>query len=83
MPPALLAEASTLLYGGGVAGLAHDLGVSRRTVQRWLAGSSPIPGGLAGELAGLVWDRQKGLEALYGALMRSQTAFEASADTAP
>ena len=83
MTPALLTEASALLYGGGVAGLAHDLGVSRRTVQRWMAGSSPIPGGLAGELAGLVVGRRDTLGALYGALMRSQTAFEASADTAP
>ena len=44
MTPELLLAAGEALYGASWrAPLARDLGVSDRTIQRWIRGENPIP----------------------------------------
>ena len=64
MTPADLAAAGRLLYGDAwQMPLARALGVDRRTVGRWAAGSAPIPGGVADEIAALRGPRAHELRA--------------------
>jgi hypothetical protein len=42
--PDLMADCGRALYGDRFASsLAHDLGISRKTVQRWMTGHTPLP----------------------------------------
>ena len=55
MTPARLTTIARTLHGERFqTALAHDLGVSERTVRRWVAGTSPIPQGVEEELRGLL-----------------------------
>ena len=50
-----LAQVGAVLYGARwQSALARDLGVSDRTVRRWVAGTSPVPHPIAGKLAVLL-----------------------------
>lgn len=44
--------------------IARDLGVSNRTIRRWVAGTSPLPDGLTAELLHLVRARKRTLAQL-------------------
>ena len=62
----LLCRIGTALYGERwQAGLAQDLRVPRRTVQRWVAGDARLPAILRRALARLVAARQDALGRLY------------------
>ena len=62
----LLCRIGAALYGEHWhASLAHDLGVPRRTVQRWAAGETPPRPTLRRDLARLVAARQDTLGKLY------------------
>jgi len=62
----LLRRIGAALYGEHWhSELARDLGVPRRTVQRWEAGDAPIPLTLRRDLARLVAMRQDVLGKLY------------------
>ena len=68
----LLRRVGPALYGRNWhAELAHDLGVARRTVQRWETGDAPIPPTLRRSLARLVAARQDELGKLYRELASS------------
>ena len=55
MTPARLTTIGRALYGERwQSSLARVLGVSDRTVRRWVAGSSPVPDGVWGELRELM-----------------------------
>lgn len=61
----LLVEAGEALYGARwQSELARDLGVSDRTVRRWVAGTSEVPSGLYLDLLRLTQERAGVLEAL-------------------
>jgi hypothetical protein len=61
----LLVEAGEALYGPRwQTDLAHDLGVSDRTMRRWVVGSSPVPVGLYVDLLRLTQERAAVLDAL-------------------
>jgi hypothetical protein len=58
MSPDDLATRGRALYGERwQTPLAHDLGVADRTVRRWLAGETPIPGGVDSELRKILESR--------------------------
>ena len=66
MSPDLLCRIGAALYGEHWhSSLAHDLGVPRRTVQRWAAGDARPPPTLRRDLARLVAARQDVLGKLY------------------
>jgi DNA-binding XRE family transcriptional regulator len=66
----LLCRAGVALYGEHWhSSLAHDLGVPRRTVQRWAAGDARPPPTLCRNLARLVATRQDELGKLYRELV--------------
>jgi hypothetical protein len=66
MSPDLLCRIGATLYGEHWhSSLAHDLGVSRRTVQHWAAGDARPPPTLRRDLARLVAARQDALGKLY------------------
>jgi hypothetical protein len=66
MSPDLLCRVGAALYGEHWhSSLAHDLGVPRRTVQRWAAGDARPPPTLRRNLARLVAARQDILGKLY------------------
>jgi DNA-binding XRE family transcriptional regulator len=68
----LLRRVGTALYGElWQASLAHDLGVPRRTVQRWATGDVRPPPTLRRALARLVAARQDVLGRLYRELVAS------------
>lgn len=61
----LLVEAGEALYGARwQSDIARDLGVSDRTVRRWVAGTSEVPSGLYLDLLRLTQERAGVLEAL-------------------
>lgn len=63
MTPQLLKLAGEALYGPQWhKPLAADLGVSDRTIRRWIAGSFPIPAAIGVELAEICRKRRKHLE---------------------
>ena len=65
MTPEKLATIGTALYGERwQTPLANDLQVADRTMRRWLAGESPIPGNIATELLALFERRKRTLNAL-------------------
>ena len=68
----LLRRVGAALYGQHWhSELAHDLGVLRRTVQRWAAGDAPIPPTARRNLSRLVAARQDELGKLYRELASS------------
>ena len=61
----LLVEVGGALYGARwQSELARNLGVSDRTVRRWVAGTSEVPSGLCRDLLRLTQERAGVLEAL-------------------
>lgn len=67
----LLHSAGEALYGPRwQSDLARDLGVSDRTVRRWVAGDDPPPGVYI-DLLRLVVERQVALDDLVDALKRA------------
>ena len=65
----LLVESGEALYGPlWQSALARDLGVSDRTVRRWVAGTSNVPAGLYTDLLRLTQERAEVLHALAGRL---------------
>lgn len=61
----LLVECGEALYGERwQSELARDLGVSDRTVRRWVAGATPVPSGVFVDLLRMVTERQVTLDAL-------------------
>lgn len=66
---ALLLACGRALYGDRwQSPLARDLGVADRTMRRWVAGSYPVPEGIAADLLRLVQERQGELRELAGRL---------------
>lgn len=69
----LLAEAGEALYGARwQSDLARDLGVSDRTVRRWVAGTTVVPPGLWLDLLHLTQERAAVLDALAPRLREAQ-----------
>lgn len=69
MTPELLIECGRALYGQQwQSPLARDLGVSDRTIRRWVAGQFPVPDGVAADLRRLCVARGAQLRALAAAL---------------
>lgn len=67
----LLVECGEALYGTQwQSALARDLGVSDRTVRRWVAGTSDVPAGLYVDLVRLTQERAALLDSL-GERLRS------------
>lgn len=61
----LLTECGEALYGPRwQSEIARDLGVSDRTVRRWVAGSHDVPAGLYVDLLRLTQERAEALDAL-------------------
>lgn len=61
----LLVEAGEALYGPQwQTAMARDVGVSDRTVRRWVAGTSEVPAGLYMDLLRLTQERAAVLDAL-------------------
>ena len=61
----LLVEAGEALYGPRwQSELSRDLGVSDRTMRRWVADTSAVPGGLYLDLLRLTQERAAVLDAL-------------------
>lgn len=61
----LLVEAGEALYGPRwQSDLARDLGVSDRTMRRWVAGTSDVPTGLYVDLLRMTQERATALDAL-------------------
>lgn len=66
-PSDRLQSVSTALYGSwSPSSLAEDLGVSERSVRRWVAGSHAIPETIWPELRTICLDRADSLMALMG-----------------
>lgn len=62
---ALLIDCGLALYGPQwQSALARDLGVSDRTIRRWVAGQFPVPVGVHAELRRLCVERGAQLRAL-------------------
>lgn len=69
MTTSLLIECGEVLYGPRwQSQLARDLGVSDRTIRRWVAGTSEVPQGLAANLLRLTSERAGELDALANRL---------------
>lgn len=65
----LLIRAGQTLYGERwQTPLAADLGVSDRTMRRWVAGTTPTPPALRNELVSLIRSRRSDLSDLETAL---------------
>ena len=65
----LLVACGRALYGDRwQSPLARDLGVADRTMRRWVAGSYPVPEGIAAALLKLVQERRGELRELAGRL---------------
>ena len=61
----LLVESGEALYGPQwQTALARDLGVSDRTMRRWVADTSAVPAGLYTDLLRLTQERAAALDAL-------------------
>jgi len=70
----LLQEAGEALYGPRwQTNLAYDLGVSDRTIRRWVAGADDMPSGVALDLLRLCQERAMMLDALADRLKQAAT----------
>lgn len=71
MTIALFSRVGTALYGAQFhRALARDLGVSERTVSRWLAGANAIPDGVWNDLGELLTQRRGECVILLRAIRR-------------
>lgn len=71
MTPDLFRQAGELLHGRWFhQRLADDLGVSRKSVQRWDGGESPVPDGVWQELRALLAARSVALASVRRRLPR-------------
>lgn len=69
----LLRECGEALYGTQwQCPLARDLGVSDRTVRRWVAGTHDVPNGLYLDLLRLTQERAQALDALGSRLRKAR-----------
>lgn len=69
----LLVECGEALYGNQwQCPLARDLGVSDRTVRRWVAGTHDVPTGLYLDLLRLTQERASTLDALGPRLRKAR-----------
>ena len=60
-----IVAAGRALYGERwQAPLARDLGVSHRTVRRWVSGESPMPEGVEADLRALLAEREQKIRGL-------------------
>lgn len=76
----LLVECGEALHGPRwQTELARDLGVSDRTVRRWVAGTYEVPAGLYLDLLRLTQERAARLDALAGRLRAARTSKLAAA----
>lgn len=67
----LLVECGEALYGAQwQSALARDLGVSDRTMRRWVAGTSDVPSGLYVDLLRVTLERAAQLDDLEQRLRR-------------
>lgn len=67
--PDLLIACGQALYGERwQSPLARDVGVSDRTMRRWVAGTQPVPPGLTADLLRLTQERAGALDALSARL---------------
>ena len=65
----LLLDCGEALYGAQwQTAIARDLGVSDRTVRRWVAGSADLPAGVYIDLLRLTQERAATLDGLAGRL---------------
>ena len=72
MTPKLLTECGCALYGERwQSEIARDLGVTDRTVRRWLAGDQPVPSGVAVDLLRLLTERASDIDDLLPRLKRA------------
>lgn len=80
MTPDLLAQCGQALYGPAwQSALARDLGVSDRTVRRWVAGSSAAPRGINAELLRLIRQRAVDLRVIEASIHRLEWVKRQSA----
>ena len=71
----LLADVGEALYGPQwQSALARDLGVSDRTVRRWVAGAYPMPSGVYVDLLRLTLERAQRLDMLADDLQDATAA---------
>lgn len=69
----LLAECGEAMYGQQwQSALARDLGVSDRTMRRWVAGTTDVPQGLYVDLLRLTQERAAHLDALAPRLRKER-----------
>ena len=67
MAPDKMARTGRVLYGDRwQTSLATDLRITDRTMRRWLAGESPIPDSIEGELRKLLVERVKEIGGMIG-----------------
>lgn len=68
MTPTRLEAVGRVLYGPRwQTDLAADLGVTYRTMRRWVSGESPIPGGVEADLRRLLAERRIEIDGLLAA----------------
>jgi predicted transcriptional regulator len=85
MTPELLRRAGEALYGPQWRrAIAADLGITDRTIRRWIAGSFPIPAAVALELANICRGHCvaiEGIEAQMRGLSSSKTEQRAKSES--
>ncbi|MGD9613815.1 MAG: transcriptional regulator [Alphaproteobacteria bacterium] len=70
MTPDLLRRVGETCFGNiWQTDLARALGVADRTMRHWAAGTRPMPPGLRDDLARVVADRGRAIQALYRELV--------------
>ena len=70
----LLVETGEALYGPQwQSALARDVGVSDRTMRRWMSGASPVPAGLWLDLLRVTQERAQKLDDLAERLQEAAT----------
>lgn len=75
MTPADLAMAGEALYGlRWHAELARQLGITYRTLRRWMTGEYPVPAGVAGEVRALLAGAEARLAAAQATLAGASPA---------
>ena len=79
-PETLITSAGVLIYGPvWQAVMAERLGVPKRTVQRWAAGSAPVPRGVWTELRTDLLEKGRSMQDLNGLLLAAADGRFASA----
>lgn len=84
MTPSLLADVGRALYGTlWQSALSRDLGVSDRTMRRWLASTRNVPSGLRVDLLRLCIERAAQLDGLADRLRRTEAALVHPCNASP